>query len=49
MEETEVCVKADNAVAVRKPQEEPSKPKKKILDEDEYIEVIFTVHTGLPV
>ncbi|KAF4081830.1 hypothetical protein AMELA_G00144770 [Ameiurus melas] len=38
MDETAVCVKADNAVAVRRPQEEPSKPKKKILDEDEYIE-----------
>ncbi|MCI4388434.1 hypothetical protein PGIGA_G00085960 [Pangasianodon gigas] len=38
MEETAVCVKPDNAVAVRKPQQEPRKPKKNILDEDEYIE-----------
>lgn len=41
MDETTVCVKPDNAVAVRKPQEEPSKLKRKILDEDEYIEVIL--------
>lgn len=39
MEETAVCVKPDNAVALGKAQEEPSKPKKKILYEDEYIEV----------
>lgn len=39
MEENAVCVKSDNAVCVRKPQEEPSKSNKKILDEEEYIEV----------
>lgn len=41
MEETAVSVKPDNVVALRKPQEEPSKPKKKVLDEDEYVEVIL--------
>lgn len=48
MDETAVCVKPDNAVVVSKPQEEPSKSKKKILDEEEYIEVIFTPHTHDP-
>ncbi|XP_026996962.1 splicing factor ESS-2 homolog [Tachysurus fulvidraco] len=38
MEESTVCVKTDNTVAVRKPEEEPCKTNKKILDEEKYVE-----------